>query len=634
MPRLQLAGVQRVFPGPVPSVALRSVNLEIGDGEFISIVGPSGGGKSTLLNVLGLLDRPTDGDYSIAGIDTEALGASDLARLRSTTFAFVFQSFHLLDRRPVVDSVELALMYQAVAPRERRERAWRALQQVGVAHLFWQKANLLSGGERQRVAIARAVATGAPVIVADEPTGNLDSRNSESIVSLFRELNAAGTTVIIVTHSPEVAAAAGRSVSIKDGTLESPAMSGSGAVTAEVDTEPRYAAGVRGDRTPSRLRFIDLVRDAAASVRSRMGRTIGLVAAVGVGVALAVATTGISDTATAQVRDTFDLHANHDVSVAWEAGNETVDASASKLATLSGLPGVQHASVLQFHGPVAIQAAAGREAFDVPAYSGTQEIVPSARMGVHWAKGSDHAIKRGEVLLGGTLADQIALGPLDGSPTVLIGSTEMTVVGLIQKSPRVPEETGGVLVSEHDASMLGKVDRSQALVVTDAGAAQQVAKEAPLVLDPYQPSSLSVTAPTDPSRLRADIESDLRSVLVAFTIVALLASMAGLANAMVLSVLERRQEFGLRRAIGARGVHIAGLVLAESVLIGLAGGVGGLFAGVASVLVVSITKGWVAVFDPTLAPIAVIGGVIVGAVGGAIASIRASLVQPQEALRQ
>ena len=171
------------------------------------------------------------------------------------------------------------------------------------------------------------------------------------------------------------------------------------------------------------------------------------------------------------------------------------------------------------------------------------------------------------------------------------------------------------------------------MILTKAGAAQQVARQAPLVVDPFDPKGLSVSAPTDPRALRSEIETDVSTTLLGLTALALFAAIAGLANAMVLAVVERRQEFGLRRAIGAQRKHISAVVLCESAYIGLLGGVAGLGLGLGGVLVVTISQHWIPVFDLVLAPLAVVGGVAVGAAGGVLAAIRASKIHPSEALR-
>ncbi|MCU1527339.1 MAG: hypothetical protein JWP75_1102 [Frondihabitans sp.] len=632
MPELQLRGVGRLYRGAAPVEALRGIDLTIEQGDFVAIEGPSGGGKSTLLNIIGLLDVPTVGNYRVGATNVGAASQRSIAELRSDQFAFIFQSFHLLSRRPVIDSVEMGLLYRGVPQRERRLRAARALADVGLAQFAWQRASKLSGGQQQRVAIARALAAGAPVIVADEPTGNLDSHTSDAIVESLQHLNRAGSTIVLVTHSPSVADSARRRLKIQDGQLHE-------------DSTPRdfQPLSVPSDPipkapgSPSRVRPIDILRDAASSISSRLGRTTGLIAAVGVGVALAVATLGISESASAQVSSTFNAHTNRDVTLSWNPdGLAGVPKSeqATMLSRLDKLNGVTASAQVSNFGDHGVQGDPARPTFQVTTYGVTPDIAYASRSSVHWSAGHSHHLGQDEVLLGSSLAKQMALGPLDAEPVVSLDGRDVTVVGLIASSPRIPDFTGSVLAPMTDKALLGSGDQQQILLLTTPGAAQEVAKESPLVVDAYQPRNVSVDRPVDPTSVRAQVEADVQSTLLALTGVALLASIAGLANAMILSVLERKQEFGLRRAVGARPVHLVSLVLTESTIVGAIGGVVGLAFGLAGILAITVLRHWSPVFDLRLAPTAILGGILVGALGGAVASARASRIQPNEALRQ
>ncbi|WP_026378915.1 ABC transporter ATP-binding protein [Agromyces italicus] len=216
-PVVELIDVTRSFPGPPEVQALKGVNLAIDRGDYLSIVGPSGSGKSTLLNVLGLLDRPTVGEYRLGGVLTAALDEEARAGLRARTIGFVFQAFHLLPRRTVLDNVLLATLYSGVPRRERMPRAKAALDRVGLAHRMDFLPTTLSGGERQRVAVARAVMASPELILADEPTGNLDQQTSGEVMDLFEELNADGLSLVVITHDQHVADRARRSIRIADG---------------------------------------------------------------------------------------------------------------------------------------------------------------------------------------------------------------------------------------------------------------------------------------------------------------------------------------------------------------------------------------------------------------------------------
>ncbi|WBC11569.1 ABC transporter ATP-binding protein [Micromonospora sp. CA-248089] len=254
VPAVEAVDVWRTYELDGVSVsALRGVSLTIDQGEYVAVIGPSGSGKSTLMHLLGGLDRPSGGRLVIGGRDVTTMTAPELATLRNETIGFVFQAFHLLARTSAVDNVALPLVYRGVGARQRRERAAAMLGRVGLGHRLHHRPNQLSGGEQQRVAIARALVTEPAVLLADEPTGNLDSATGEAVLELLEQLNAeSGVALVMVTHDQEVAARAHRRIAVRDGLIRSdslhdrPPSDGSG-VPATLDpapsAEPRSASG-------------------------------------------------------------------------------------------------------------------------------------------------------------------------------------------------------------------------------------------------------------------------------------------------------------------------------------------------------------------------------------------------------
>ncbi len=217
---LSLHGVTKAYPTTPPVRALRGVDLVIRSGELVGIVGPSGSGKSTLLHIMGTLDRPTAGEVTVAGHAVSTLADKQMSALRSRHIGFVFQQFHLLSGYTALDNVADGLLYTGMSLAERRDLASQELQRVGLGHRLDHVATKLSGGEGQRVAVARALVGSPSIVLADEPTGNLDTRNSDAIVELIEEISASGVTIVVITHNREIAEAFPRTVGLRDGRIE------------------------------------------------------------------------------------------------------------------------------------------------------------------------------------------------------------------------------------------------------------------------------------------------------------------------------------------------------------------------------------------------------------------------------
>lgn len=217
---ISLTGIRRLFTmGDQQFEALKGISFSVSEGEFVAIMGASGSGKSTCMNILGCLDRPTSGQYLLDGTDVGNMNQNQLAEIRNRKLGFVFQGFNLLPRTPAVENVELPLIYAGISSKERHDRAMAALAQVGLSGKEQNHTSQLSGGQQQRVAIARALVNDPAVILADEPTGNLDSATSDEIMTLFTSLNRQGITIIMVTHEHDVAAYAGRQITFRDGRI-------------------------------------------------------------------------------------------------------------------------------------------------------------------------------------------------------------------------------------------------------------------------------------------------------------------------------------------------------------------------------------------------------------------------------
>ena len=227
MALVELKGIRKSFTlGSDEIEILHGVNLKVERGEFVAMMGPSGSGKSTTMNILGCLDRPTSGTYLLDGRDVGGLESDELASIRNSMIGFVFQGFNLLQKTTAAENVELPMLYAGIPAKERHERARAALAEMGLSDRTDHEPTQLSGGQQQRVAIARGIVNRAPILMADEPTGNLDSKTSDEIMRLFSKLNEEGRTIILVTHEPDVAAYAKRILHFKDGIIHSDEING------------------------------------------------------------------------------------------------------------------------------------------------------------------------------------------------------------------------------------------------------------------------------------------------------------------------------------------------------------------------------------------------------------------------
>ena len=227
MALVELKGIRKSFTlGSDEIEILHGVNLKVERGEFVAMMGPSGSGKSTTMNILGCLDRPTSGTYLLDGRDVGGLESDELASIRNSMIGFVFQGFNLLQKTTAAENVELPMLYAGIPAKERHERARAALAEMGLSDRTDHEPTQLSGGQQQRVAIARGIVNRAPILMADEPTGNLDSKTSDEIMRLFSKLNEEGITIILVTHEPDVAAYAKRILHFKDGIIYSDEING------------------------------------------------------------------------------------------------------------------------------------------------------------------------------------------------------------------------------------------------------------------------------------------------------------------------------------------------------------------------------------------------------------------------
>jgi len=641
---LELNKVGRQF-GSEPAVhALVDVDLSLERGEWLSIAGPSGAGKSTLLNVIGCLDRPSSGSYLFDGIDTAKLTDKQRAGLRSQRIGFVFQSFHLLRYRTVLENVMLAEVYRKQSHRGRQARALAAIERVGLSHRANFLPMKLSGGEQQRVAIARALVGSPSVLICDEPTGNLDSKSSADILGLFEKLNREGLTLVIVSHDENVAKRARRRVNIIDGRLTD-------LTKGENENEPlaspqnsmRKAAISR-----SGITLRDLLNEALAGMFARPARMMLTVLGVVIGLTALVATLGLTRTAGNRIISQFDQLAATELFVTAKPGRTGfVDPKAipwdapTRLRRLNGVAAAGTLSQLDI-GSALVSASPVKDPLNQTAYklslhAVSPDLFRAVRADLKVGRIPDlgHSKRADRVaVLGPDAARQLGIANLEQLPAISVGDYLYLVVGILRDVARKPELLGSVMIPEgtarHDFGLVGP---GTVVVETQIGAAYLIAEQTRLALRPDDPRILKIEVPQEPKRVRDEVESDVNVMFLLLGGLSLVVGAIGIANITLVGVMERTGEIGLRRAIGATRGHIAAQFLFESASMGVIGGILGASLGVIVVVAVSAYQAWTPVLDPAapfLAPL--IGGVI-GLSSGTYPAMRAALLEPVEAFR-
>jgi macrolide transport system ATP-binding/permease protein len=644
---LELSGICKQY-GTEPAVhALVDVDLALERGEWLAITGPSGAGKSTLLNIIGCLDSPTSGCYRLDGVETSTLTDKQRAGLRSQRIGFVFQSFHLLPYRTVLENVMLAEVYRRRPSRGRRERALAALERVGLSHRIDFLPTKLSGGERQRVAIARALVGSPSLLLCDEPTGNLDTKSSANILDCLEGLNKDGLTIVVVTHDETVASRASRRMHVVDGVAAEP-------VDQQVPPRPvplpPIGAGASVASAPrSGITVRDLFNEALAGIFARPGRMVLTVLGVVIGMSALVATVGLTRTAGNRIISQFDQLAATELFVTARPGATTgiVDARAlpwdapTRLRRLNGVVAagtvsdVDVGNALVSSSPV--KDPLNQSAFRLAVRAGSPDMFRAARSVLETGRLPDagHSDRADRVaVLGPDAAQRLGIHGVERLPAISIGDQIYLVIGILSDAARRPELLGSVIIPEGTARRyFGLAGPGMVIVETRIGAAYMIAEQARPALRPDDPRALRVQVPQEPKRVRDEVQTDLNVMFLLLGGLSLIVGALGIANITLVGVMERTGEIGLRRAIGATRGHIAAQFLFESASMGVVGGIIGASVGVLIVVGVSAYQVWSPVLDPAVPLLAPVVGGAIGLLSGLYPASRAARLEPAEAFR-
>ena len=653
---LELKNIHKTYQmGKVEVKALSDVSLKIASGEFVAIMGPSGSGKSTLMHILGLLDRPDSGSYLLGDREITKLSDDDLATLRNRMIGFVFQQFHLLPRMTALENAELPLIY--AGKRHLKERAKKEMEEVGLADRMNHRPNELSGGQQQRVAIARSLVNEPLIIFADEPTGNLDSKSKEEIISILKKLNQKGKTIVIVTHEKEIAEHAKRIIQMRDGNIISDETLQNDRKSSElVSLEDNLINDVllKPHNVSGETKFLDYARQAVFAMLSHKMRSLLSILGILIGVAAVIAMLALG-----------------------QGAKDTIESQLSSLGSnlLLVMPGsakvqgiaLQTGSVTRFNfADVAAIAKLSDEISRVyPSVTGRGQLVYGNKnwntqvdgSGVNYAEMrsavpavgrffTEEEVKlRDKVALLGTTVVRELFG--DANPVgevIKINLVNFKIIGILpSKGASTFRDQDDIVVIPVTTAMyrvFGKqyIDniwaeaKSTDLVETaQEDIAKVIIKQHHLTKD--EEDSFNIRNMSD---IRKTLETTTRTMsllLGAIAAISLLVGGIGIMNIMLVSVTERTREIGLRKAIGASNKDIMVQFLIEAILMSFLGGISGIMLGSGAAALINIFAGWTVEVSLFSIILATTFSLIVGIIFGLWPAQKASQLDPIEALR-
>jgi len=650
-PILQLSNVcKRVSVGSQSITILKNINLEIHEGSMVAIVGPSGSGKSTLMNILGCLDQPSTGEYSAAGRYTDSFSPDELAHLRNDYFGFIFQKYHLLGGLSALENVEIPAIYAGISSADRRQRAIELLTTLGLSDRMDHRPNQLSGGQQQRVSIARALLNGGNVILADEPTGALDSDSGKEVMQIFHYLHELGHTIIIVTHDMEVASNAERILEIHDGMIvgDRPNIqkAGRGIYLKNIPTD-RRTQPLNTAQTPL-TRLPEAFRMARLALGSQRLRTVLTMLGIIIGIASVVSIMAIGEGQQRHMKEVIGPLTANKIEIrrgtGWaDSGAEgvhslvaaDVDLLREQAYIVNASPTTQVQSVVRF-GDVSLSATVsnvGEGFFEVS--------------GITVAEGRPFRLEDIQNKAQVVVIDQETRRKLFEPGTdavgevVIIGVVPCTVIGVISDKSKdlLPASGANVLLPYTTAAVrlfgYQYLDRIMVRIREGQNSVYAEKNITRLLLIRHRIKDFFTSNKDGLTKAYQETTRSLSLTLVLVASITLLVGGIGVMNIMLVSVTERTREIGIRMAVGARRSDIMTQFLVEAVMICLMGGVLGIILSFLSGYVFSaFVKEWKMIFSTSGIVLAFMFSTLIGMTFGFMPARKASLLSPHEALSQ
>ncbi len=642
--------------GAVKVEALRGVSLKISSGEFVAIIGASGSGKSTLMHVLGLLDRPDSGEYLLGGEDVTKLTDHELALVRNRLVGFVFQQFHLLPRMTALENAELPLIY--AGKRNMKQVAIERLTEVGLKDRVLHRPNEMSGGQQQRVAIARSLVNDPPIIFADEPTGNLDSKSKEEIISILMRLNQMGKTIVLVTHESEIAARARRIIQMRDGEIISDKVVLSGVKLSETIIPENLIRNILVESSKKLKRgieFFDYLRQAVSAMLSHRMRAFLSILGILIGVAAVIAMLAIGQGSKEAIEKQL---------ASLGSNLLMVRPGATRSGGIASQAGVTTRFTLQ--DEAAIKKMSEYVSRSSPSVTGRGQIVYGSKnwntqvegVGVDYAElraavptigrffTEDEVRMRNKVvLLGNTVVKEVFGEDNPIGETIKINLINFKIIGILPTKGAggfhdqddtvvIPITTAmyRVLGKEYIDSIYVEAKDASLIDATQEEITKLIIKQHRLITN-EQKDSFQIFNMSDIKKTLESTTQTMSILLGAIAAISLLVGGIGIMNIMLVSVTERTREIGLRKAIGANNKDIMTQFLIEAILMSLIGGLAGVVLGSGSAVIITMVAKWSVRISLSSIILATVFSLIVGVVFGIWPARKASQLDPIEALR-